>query len=63
MARLLDQMGRRYGCRPSRLLRGSWDDLVLDTLCYLEGLSAQDAALRRLTSGKGMVFPTVTVVP
>ena len=40
---ILDAVARRYGCRPSALLRGGWLDYQVDVGVLLVALDAQQA--------------------
>lgn len=46
----MDALGKRYGIRPSEILRGSFFDLELDRLAAIAGLKAESKA-----SGAGQV--------
>lgn len=55
---MLDRLARRYGQRPSALLKGSIGDLTIDMLAMAAGEDLSDSIMRDIVAHKGMVFPT-----
>lgn len=57
MLRLLDGIAKRYGCRPSEVLRSTQFDLAIDIACYDQGRS-DDAALAKSSGAMAVFDPT-----
>ena len=50
-------MGRAYGKTPAELLNGPWEDLLVNTRCFLQGRREEGEAMRSAKNDGALVFP------